>query len=221
MELEQFWVPLVVALGGYLIGSFPTAVVTGYLVKGIDVRTQGSGNAGATNVVRVLGFKWGLLVGLVDLAKGALPVMLVRIVLDLGALSPVFADVSTVGLGIIAGIAALVGHALPLFAGFRGGKGVATGAGMVLALWPLVFLVCFVGFLLGLFLTGYVSVASLTAAVLLPISQWIFLSDDSLSVVIGAVIMVLVIMLHRKNLSRLRAGTEKRFDKIWILRKFF
>lgn len=217
---------LLVVLGAYLVGSVPTAIIFGYLIKGVDIRSLGSGNAGATNAVRVLGFGWGLVVGIIDLAKGAVPVLVAQSLA--GTLG--HAEGALVLLaGIVAGVGALLGHALPIFAGFRGGKGVATGAGMVLALWPLVFLYCLAGFLLGLFLTGFVSVGSMAAAIILPTLQGIFFSplnpaariQDRISFILGIVVMVFVVILHRKNISRLLQGTEKRFDKVWLLRPLF
>ena len=221
---------LAVVAGGYLIGSFPTAVIVGRIVKGVDVREHGSGNAGATNVVRVLGFWWGLFVALLDIGKGALPVFVAQWAVGSGVIfsrwdSPVMLVVG----GLAAGIGALVGHALPVFAGFRGGKGVATGAGMVLALWPLIFVFCLSGFLLGLFLTGFVSVGSLTAAIVLPTMQGVLLTpfgpearaEDQVSLILGILVGALVIFLHRKNIHRLIHHYEKRFDKIWILRPLY
>lgn len=210
---------------GYLLGSFPTSIVVGRVFKGIDIREHGSGNAGATNVVRVLGLGFGIGTGLVDIAKGAVPVLLTRVILN-AVVPRVSGDpLLMVLLPVLAGFAAVLGHAFPLFAGFKGGKGVATGAGVVLAMWPTVFLFCLAGFLLGLFLTGVVSVGSLVAAILLPTMQGILLdpfeagagSGDAASLIIGLVIMTLVIILHRKNISRLIHGKEHRFEKVWLL----
>lgn len=217
---------ILTVLGGYLLGSIPTAVIFGYLVKGLDIRNQGSGNAGATNAVRVLGFGWGLVVALIDILKGAVPVILAR---HLAGLAGLEGGVTLLLAGVLAGAGALLGHTFPIFARFRGGKGVATGAGMVLALWPVVFLYCLAGFLLGLFLTGFVSVGSLAAALLLPAMQGILLGpfgsrptpEAQIAFGIGFAVMILVVYFHRQNISRLLKGTEKRFDKVWLLRQLF
>lgn len=200
---------------GYLLGSFPTSVIAVRILKGEDIRKIGSGNAGATNTVRILGAKWGVLVGLVDLAKGWLAIMIASA-----------AGMSDYVL-VLSGLAAVGGHAFPLFAGFKGGKGVATGAGMVLGLFPLAFLVCLAGFLLVLFLGGIVSLSSITAAVLLPPSVFFlgggrdaFQAGDEVGIGIwmfSLALGVFVIFLHRKNIRRLVRGEERRFEKISIL----
>ncbi len=148
----------------YLAGSIPSAVWAGKLFHGIDVREHGSGNAGATNTVRVLGWKTGIPVLIFDLFKGWLAVML-----------PEFLDAAPEGsepmmvLQIVCGMAAILGHVFPLFAGFRGGKGVATTFGVLLALHPLLTLTCAGIFLLVLFISGYVSLSSMTAVAMFPI----------------------------------------------------
>jgi glycerol-3-phosphate acyltransferase PlsY len=210
---------------GYVLGSFPTSIVVGRVLKGIDIREHGSGNAGATNVVRVLGFGLGLFTGFVDILKGAIPVLITKVVLSTYVVVIAKDPLVMVILPVLSGFAAVLGHAFPLFAGFRGGKGVATGAGVVLAMWPMVFLFCLGGFVFGLFLTGIVSVGSLIAAILLPTMQGILLdpfsssagSGEAASLIIGIIIMITVIYLHRSNLSRLIHGREHRFERVWLL----
>ncbi len=209
---------------GYLLGSFPTSIIAGRLAKGIDIREHGSGNAGATNTVRVLGGRWGIAVGLVDLAKGWLAAFLP---MAFGA--PLFIQV-------LAGVAAVAGHAFPLFAGFRGGKGVATGAGMLLSLYPLAFVICLSVFTVLLFLTGMVSVGSIAAALTLPTAvlftggafssmrngSWALVSRGDLSEIgfwlFSLLLGLFVIFLHRKNIGRIFRGEERRFEKIWLLK---
>ncbi|AHC16619.1 glycerol-3-phosphate 1-O-acyltransferase PlsY [Salinispira pacifica] len=202
---------------GYLVGSFPTSVIAVRVLKGADIRDLGSGNAGATNTVRVLGARWGIIVGLVDLAKGWLAITIAR-----AAGMPDYVLV-------LSGLAAVAGHAFPLFARFKGGKGVATGAGMVLGLFPLAFLVCLGGFLGVLFLSGIVSISSITAAILLPPSVYFlgggkaaFETGDAVGIGIwlfSLALGIFVIVLHRKNIRRLIKGEERRFEKISILHR--
>ena len=184
---------------GFLLGSMPWGLWVPRLFMGVDVRTVGSGNTGATNVWRAFGFRWGLPVALLDIAKGLVPALLGRWLAD---------DL----VGVLAGVAAMAGHWRPLFLGFaRGGKTVATTGGVGLALaffgtmsaagvWIAIFL-----------LTRYASVASMVAVVTLPLFALLFgASTPVLAFTFAAAIAVLV--LHRANIKRLRAGTENRFQ---------
>lgn len=211
--MNQF--PIIVSVVcAYLLGSIPTSVITGRLVKGLDIRDHGSGNAGATNTTRVLGSRWGIFVGFIDLVKGAFAVC---IPLWLGLSSPV---------QLVAGGAAVFGHVFPLFARFKGGKGVATGAGVVLALFPLTFFTVLVFFVMILFISGMVSLASITAALLFPVILYFLggvreglAAGDAQSLfmwILSIVLALFVIFLHRKNIVRLVKGEEKRFEKIRI-----
>ena len=191
----------------YLAGSIPSAVWAGKLFHGIDVREHGSGNAGATNTVRVLGWKTGIPVLIFDLFKGWLAVML-----------PEFLDAAPEGsepmmvLQIVCGMAAILGHVFPLFAGFRGGKGVATTFGVLLALHPLLTLTCAGIFLLVLFISGYVSLSSMTAVAMFPILLvTVFRTPSTLLIMFSIVMAVAVIITHAKNIRRLLRGEEKKF----------
>ncbi len=191
----------------YLAGSIPSAVWAGKLFHGIDVREHGSGNAGATNTVRVLGWKTGIPVLIFDLFKGWLAVML-----------PEFLDAAPEGsepmmvLQIVCGMAAILGHVFPLFAGFRGGKGVATTFGVLLALHPLLTLTCAGIFLLVLFISGYVSLSSMTAVAMFPILLvTVFRTPSTLLIMFSIVVAVAVIITHSKNIRRLLRGEEKKF----------
>lgn len=192
----------------YLIGSIPSAVWIGLRFYGKDVRNEGSKNAGATNVFRVLGKKAGWSVLLLDIAKGSLAT-------SLWSLNPgidgLFADPS-INLMLL-GVAAVVGHALPVFAGFRGGKGVATLLGVVIVLHPYGSLVA-MGTFLALFLTtGYVSVGSMGAALAFALTTLVGWPVESGIVlkVLGCLMAGFLIYTHRKNIERLRAGNENRF----------
>jgi glycerol-3-phosphate acyltransferase PlsY len=197
--------PAVALALSYLSGSIPFAAIAGKLRR-VDLRKHGSGNLGATNVFRVLGWKIGIAVFLADALKGALPVFFLppRIV------SPR----DPVVWAIACGIAAIAGHVRPIFLGLRkGGKGVATAAGVFFALAPipmaLTFAV-FVGVVLG---TGYVSLGSLISAVVLPALLLVTLGPRAPLFVVSTVIALFVFWTHRTNIARLRRGEEHRFGK--------
>jgi len=197
--------PIVAVALSYLSGSIPFAAFAGKL-RGVDLRKQGSGNLGATNVFRVLGWKIGLLVFLADALKGALPVLYLppRIA---GAHDPIV-------WGIACGIAAIAGHVRPIFLKFRrGGKGVATAAGVFFALAPLPMAVTFAVFVAVVFATGYVSLGSMISAIVLPTILLVTLGPRSPLFVVSTVIALFVFWTHRSNIGRLRRGEEHRFGK--------
>ena len=186
---------------GYLLGSIPSGYLAGRWCKGIDLRTIGSGSTGATNVLRSVGKGPALVVFLVDVAKGVAAVLLAR------ALSQDATLANWIEVG--AGLAALAGHIWPVWLGFKGGKAVATGFGMFLGLaWP-VGLACFGVFLAVFSLSRIVSLASVIAAISLPLLM-VAGSDRLANVLIALVAMVLVLWRHRSNLQRLIEGTEPR-----------
>lgn len=196
-------------LAAYLLGSIPAAVWTGKIFHNIDVREHGSGNAGATNVIRVLGWGTGIPVLLIDLAKGWLAAMM-----------PVFLNSAPQdgalikNLQIIAGIIAITGHIFPVFADFRGGKGVATMFGVLLALHPLLTL-CSVGvFLIILILTRIVSVSSMIAGISFPVLLFtVFDTPSQIFRIFSIIVAIALLITHRKNIGRLIKGEEKRlFD---------
>jgi acyl-phosphate glycerol 3-phosphate acyltransferase len=197
--------PALALLVAYLSGSLPFAWLAG-AAKGVDLRKQGSGNLGATNVFRVLGWKIGLLVFLADALKGALPVLL---------LPPRIAGVANPILWAIAcGVAAIAGHVRPLFLGLRkGGKGVATAAGVFFALAPLPMLITFVVFVGVVLASGYVSLGSLVSAVVLPALLLYREGASSPLFAVSLVIAAFVFWTHRANIGRLRRGEENRFGK--------
>ena len=191
----------------YLAGSIPSAVWAGRIFHGIDVREHGSGNAGATNTVRVLGWKTGIPVLIFDLFKGWLAAMLPKF---LGA-APEGSEIMML-LQIACGMAVIIGHVFPLFAGFRGGKGVATTFGVLLALHPLLTLTCAGIFLVVLLASGYVSLGSMTAVAMFPIlNVTLFRSSSVWLTVFAVIVAVAVIATHAKNIKRLLRGEEKRF----------
>ncbi|HEX3160858.1 MAG TPA: glycerol-3-phosphate 1-O-acyltransferase PlsY [Gemmatimonadaceae bacterium] len=189
----------------YLSGAFPTAYLAGRLVKGIDLRQHGSGNLGATNVYRLLGSKVAGVVLLVDALKGALPVLLLP--------SLLVSDRPELW-AIAFGVAAILGHVRSPFLLWKGGgKGVATAGGVFGALAPVAMLAAIVAWGLVLWATGYVSLASLTAAALLPLVVLATLGASSPVFGFSVVVALFVFWTHRANIQRLRAGTENRFGR--------
>ncbi len=201
---------LIAAAIGYLLGSCPN----GYLVsraRGVDIRKQGSGNIGATNVLRVLGKKWGYLVFALDVLKGFVAVRLAFAI----ALALIPHTTQRELIGIAGGLACILGHTFPVWLGFRGGKGVATSAGVLLGLMPIAVVSVFAVWLILFQVTRYVSVASITAAAALPVFVMLYLR---LKLLTGAsllpfsiLIAGVVIWRHRSNMQRLFHGKEQRF----------
>jgi len=193
-------------LTAYLLGSIPSAVWVGRLFHGIDVREHGSGNAGATNVIRVLGWKTGIPVLLFDMAKGFLAAMLPR----LFNLAPQDSAM-LVNLQIFTGLMAITGHIFPVFAGFRGGKGVAAMFGILLAIHPPVTLLCLGVFLVFFLSTGIVSIGSMAAGIAFPIFLLTFFKTPSVFFrIFSVVVAVALLVTHRKDIQRLLKGEEKR-----------
>jgi glycerol-3-phosphate acyltransferase PlsY len=196
-------------LASYLLGSIPAAYIAGK-AKNVDLRKHGSGNLGATNVFRVLGPKIGLAVFAFDMAKGAFPVLYFPQwvpAADVPGQDPVI-------YAIICGVAAIVGHVRPIYLKFgKGGKGVATAAGVFLALAPLQTLLTLLIFAAVVLISGYVSLGSLTAAVALPILLAVMIGVRSPLFVISIIIATFVFWTHRANIGRLRRGEEHRFGK--------
>jgi glycerol-3-phosphate acyltransferase PlsY len=199
-------ITLIAFLLAYLLGSIPTAVWIGKAFHGIDVREHGSGNAGATNTIRVLGWKTGLPVLLIDVAKGWAATMLPRFLHLAPAESPLMTN-----LQILTGLTAILGHIFPVFAGFRGGKGVATVFGALLAIHPALTLVCIGVFLIVLILTGIVSVSSMTAGIAFPVLLFTVFGTQSVFLKIFSVFVAVALLItHRKNIKRLLKGEEKK-----------
>jgi len=197
--------PIVGVILAYLAGSIPSAYIAGK-VRGVDLRKHGSGNLGATNVVRVLGPKIGAAVFIADLLKGFLPVYFL----------PIYTETLRPDLwALVYGVAAILGHVKPIFLlGKGGGKGVATASGVFLALAFIPMLIAQVVWVIVFYFTRYVSLASLCGAVVLPIAILAWYRDPSSPVFIASVIIALfVFWTHRANIGRLRRGEEHRFVK--------
>jgi glycerol-3-phosphate acyltransferase PlsY len=190
-------------LASYLIGAIPTSYWVVKLARGVDLRTVGSGNLGATNLYRFLGWKYAIPVGIFDLLKGTIPVVVIAPIVG----------VSIIG-AIALGLAAVLGHVYSPFVGFKGGKGVATGGGVILGIAPWAFLVSLAAWVVVVKVSGYVSLGSIIAAVLLAPSILLLHRDVPLGAVgIVAALSAMVIWFHRANLRRLRDGTENRFGR--------
>lgn len=190
----------------YFIGSIPTALIVSRSFFNIDIREYGSGNMGATNTFRVLGSKFGTIVMVGDMLKGILAVALYNLL-------PYYLtnELDRTNLMIGLGLAAVIGHIYPIWAGFRGGKGVATLFGMVLAIQPIVAINCVGVFLLVLYLTRYVSLSSILAGVALPICVlWVYNEKEVFYRVFAVAVAALIVLTHQKNISRLLKGNEGR-----------
>lgn len=211
---------IILILISYLTGSTPTSIIIGRITKNIDIREHGSGNAGGTNVFRVLGWKPALIVVIIDVFKGWLPAAIfapafyyAQIIPDLGVVQ------------ILCGFSAVLGHTYTIFAGFKGGKGVGTLGGVLIALFPTAFPFCLAVAVIAIILTGYVSLASILASVSLPIFLLLLppffgTNPAPLSLMVFSLLIPwFITFTHRSNIQRLRSGEENRFEKAMIFRK--
>ena len=201
---------LITGFASYLIGSIPAGYIAGRIV-GIDIRTVGSGNIGATNVTRVLGKRYGYPVFIVDFLKGFAAVGMSIMIAK--RTQPVL--IPSELLGVVGAVACVIGHSFPVWLGFKGGKGVAASAGALFGLMPFVALIAVAVWLIIFYLTRYVSVASMTAALAVPITilSMMFLGQTGGSTLLyfSICLAAVVIVRHRSNLSRLVRGAEPRF----------
>jgi acyl phosphate:glycerol-3-phosphate acyltransferase len=198
MAAELGWL-----LASYLLGAIPTSHVVSRTIARIDLRQHGSGNLGATNLYRVLGWKYAVPVALFDIAKGAVPVLLFA---PQASRSELFA--------VACGVAAILGHVFSVFVGFKGGKGVATAAGVMLGLTPLALGVAALVWVVVVRVTGYVSLGSIAAAAVLPVAVYLLEQPNTPELLwIDVLVAAGVIVLHRRNIQRLLNGTENRFGK--------
>jgi len=208
-------------IASYLAGSIPTSILIGRLTRNIDIRDYGSGNAGGTNVFRVMGWKPALVVAMVDVFKGWFAAAVIsswtfqdiQPSVNPGGMDPIL-------VAILCGFAAVIGHTYTVFAGFRGGKGVGTLAGMLIHLFPVAVPIGMVVWGLILILTGIVSLGSIVAVSLFPLIT--YLKYGTLNSVIGYFSIIVVGFIwytHRSNIRRLLTGTENRFEKAMILHR--
>ena len=201
-------------IGGYLLGSIPSAVWVGKWMCDIDVREHGSKNAGATNTIRVLGWKVGWPVLVIDIIKGYVAVMLVYFAHFTADTAPF------VNMQLALGTVAVVGHIFPVFAGFRGGKGVASLFGIVLAIAPIPTLLAFSVFLITLFISKYVSLGSMLAGVSFPIFVIFVCKSTIISLIVFSIIIAFLLLLtHKKNIVRLVNKEESKATFLFKKRK--
>jgi glycerol-3-phosphate acyltransferase PlsY len=198
----------------YLLGSLSGSLIVGRF-RGVDIRTQGSGNAGGTNAFRTQGARFALAAVAIDVGKGALAA-------QLGFWPPDAAPVGPLVQALGCGFAAMLGHAFPVFFGFRGGKGAGVAVGVLLLAFPACILPLFGVWLLVLTLTGYVGLSTIVAALCLPAVAYALGAADARTplVAYGALYAATIVWLHRSNVARLRAGTEYRFDKARVLARW-
>jgi acyl phosphate:glycerol-3-phosphate acyltransferase len=190
-------------LASYLLGAIPTSYLVSRAFAKIDLREHGSGNLGATNLYRVLGWRYAVPVALFDIAKGAVPVLL---------FAPQVTDSELFALAC--GVAAILGHVFSVFVQFKGGKGVATAAGVMLGLTPVALSVAAIVWALVVLLTGYVSLGSIAAAAVLPFAVYLLEHPRTPELLwIDTLVAAGVILLHRRNIQRLLKGTENRFGR--------
>jgi acyl phosphate:glycerol-3-phosphate acyltransferase len=184
----------------YMLGAIPTSYLVGKLFRGIDLREHGSKNLGATNLYRTMGWRYAIPVGLFDVAKGAVPVVVFGPMVQGVPLFPVYC-----------GIAAVLGHVFSVFVGFKGGKGVATAAGVVLGLAPLALLATAVVWGIVVKLSGYVSLGSVISAALFPVAAELLHPARPEPLWFDVLLAAFLVLKHRSNIQRLMKGTENRF----------
>ncbi len=190
----------------YFIGSIPTALIVSKTFFGVDIRDYGSGNMGATNTFRILGSKYGTIVMICDILKGMIAVSLYIFIP-----SHQHNETAATNLMVGLGLSAVLGHVFPIFAQFRGGKGVATLFGMMLGLQPIIAASCIGVFLLVLFFTRYVSLSSILAGLSLPICVlWIWNDDVIIYRIFAVLVAAMILLTHQKNIKKILNGNESR-----------
>lgn len=217
-----------IIIASYIIGSIPSALIVGKIFKKIDLRNYGSGNLGSTNAFRVLGVPLGILVQIMDIAKGLLVVLVVTEYfyshLPFTNYTP-FEDITVAK--IIAGVSAIIGHTYSVFAGFKGGKGINTALGVLISLSPVDVGISIGFFVLTVLSSGYVSLGSIVASFVFPLMMFIRenffkvnISGYDTLIFFSIAVSVLLIYNHRENIKRLLYGNENRFEKLWHIRIF-
>lgn len=217
---------MLVVLFSYLLGSFPSAVVISKRFFGFDIREKGSGNMGSTNAFRILGWKWGLTVQILDILKGVLAVVLITPLLASNVTFPNATNFDHITLiKILAGLAVVSGHIWSVFVDFRGGKGINTATGMLIGILPVDVSIAVGIFILAVIFSGYISLGSIAAAFSLPSS--LFLRYNILHVNVpgyeiliyfALLLTILVLYTHRSNIKRLLHGKENHFEKLHLIK---
>jgi acyl phosphate:glycerol-3-phosphate acyltransferase len=218
---------LLILICGYLIGSIPTGLLVGKYIFKFDIREKGSGSTGSTNSMRLFGMKWGSFVLVIDVLKGFIPAAIIAPALGNAAtIFGLMPDTSLVLFKLFAGLAAVLGHIFPIFANFRGGKGVNTALGMFLAVATYDVLIALALFLLILTVSGYVSLGSISAGISIPIilllRKFVFNIDIGgfeILIFLSTIVAGTLLYTHRNNIKRLKEGTEHQFTKAMIFKK--
>ncbi len=210
--MHNIYIYIFAGVAAYLVGSIPFALIIGH-IKGVDIRSFGSGNPGATNVSRAIGKRWGIACFTLDFLKGFFPVMITKLLVRASML-----DVSPDIAIMVPAVTVVCGHVFPLYIGFRGGKGIATSAGALIAVSPIAVTVSLLVWCVFFQAFHYVSLASILAATALPIAAYTLSRLDirkssPLILVFLAAISILTIIRHKSNINRLMKGTEHRFPK--------
>lgn len=208
MSTTQIIWTVVIAIASYFIGGLSPALLISRTVAGKDIRESGSGNAGATNVMRFLGVRYGLLTFILDVLKGVIPTLIAKLCIDQHADYASYASYAA----YLAGFMVIIGHTFPVFLGFRGGKGVSSAAGMFFVLQPLVTAVLLLLALGLMFATAYVSLGSVVSFALMPVSGFLIPAVGWHFGVFSLCVSALVLWKHRENIIRLIKGTENRID---------
>lgn len=215
-----------IILFSYLVGSFPSAVIISKRFFGFDIREKGSGNMGSTNAFRILGWKWGLVVQILDILKGVIAVSLIASVIgqgiDLGK-HTWFEDITLIKMS--AGVAAVIGHIWSLFVNFRGGKGISTAAGMLIAIAPIDVSIALGIFILAVIFSGYISLGSISAAFAIPSSMFfrynilhVDIPGYQIIIYFSIALALMLTYAHRANIKRLWNGKENRFSKLQLIK---
>lgn len=217
---------ILVIILSYLIGSIPSAVIISKRFFGFDIREKGSGNMGSTNAFRVLGWKWGIIVQVLDILKGVVAVLVIAefVGKDINLGNYTWFQDSTI-VKWIAGLSAVCGHIWSAFVSFRGGKGINTAAGMLVAIAPIDVSIAVGIFILAVIFSGYISLGSISAAFAFPSSLFVRynlfhvdIPGYSILIYFSIILSLILIYAHRKNIIRLIKGTENRFTKLQIIK---
>lgn len=195
---------IIIIIIAYLLGNISTSYIVAKRLAGVDIRTQGSGNAGSTNVLRTLGKKAGALTFGGDLLKGIIAVLIAKLIAN-------FTGIDAVTAGYIAVVGVVCGHNWPILLGFRGGKGVATSFGAMIAVNPIIALICFVAFLFIVAITKYVSLGSILGISMSPIVM--ILVQNKKGMLVTLILTASVVYTHRENIKRLLKGTERKIGQ--------
>jgi glycerol-3-phosphate acyltransferase PlsY len=223
--MNTYLILLLITVLSYFIGSIPWGVIVSKRFFGFDIREKGSGNMGSTNVFRILGWKWGIVVQVLDILKGVAAVLLARWIgheLSIPNFTS-FDDITIISFS--AGMVAILGHIFTIFAGFKGGKGINTAAGMLLAIAPIDVAVAIGVFLLIISLSGYVSLSSIIAGIAFPSSLFVrynffgvLIPGYDFLIYASIILSLLIIYTHRTNIRRLLHGSENQFSKLQLVK---